>query len=159
MNLEHLENALGLFTVNRVQKDENIFLCGCNETLLLVRYKENRCIFERFNVIENKNFGIVYNLSLSYNSLLGYSDKMERLLEIDLGQDSLSEPKLQQLSVEIQELSFDNQFDITNLAVDESRDTAILVTKNTVTSYTMEDSNMAKKATIEKESKNFKTKF
>lgn len=153
LDLQHIENALGLFTVNRIKEEANIFLCGCNEKLLLVKFKETRSIFERFKVIENQNFGIIYNLSLSHDSLIGYSDKMERIVKINIGRDELSEPQLEGLSVEIQELSFDNQFDISHLAVDENRQKAILVTKNTITSYTIEDFILKKQATLEKESK------
>lgn len=153
LNLDHLEDSFGLFTIDRVGNELNFYLCSSSDQFILINFNENKFIFERFKILKNPNFGIIYSLEpTKTGSYCGYSDKMESVVEIIF--DSKNVQKEMDIGVNLMEFNFDNQFDITEFEIYEDQDLAILATRNSITSYEIsENSTLLKQNTAEIESK------
>lgn len=83
INFDSIETSLGVFTLNMVSETSNIIFCGCSDSFILVQFNEIRSVFERFKVLENPNFGVIYTLEEFNGVVCGYSDKMESIVEIN----------------------------------------------------------------------------
>lgn len=133
-----IDNSFGLFTVNKINESNDLFICGMNEKILLINFIEVSSVFEKFKIIENENFGIIYNLTLNDDILTGYSDKMESVVKISF-EEQYKKEEIIHFGHQIKQLHFDNQFDVSKFVISKDREVCAMATKNTLTWYQIEE--------------------